>query len=345
MSATTWSRPSLENVPLAVMSDAAAVPLPLYRRRTGRLSIAAASLLASVMVLSTAFYATLAWMLAHPSVAAIASNPMEARQLAYADVAFPDADGRGELSGWWIPAGTAKTVVLSHGYGTNREESWVSMYDIAAFLHRRNYNVLMFDYGYADARRRRPATGGVTESRQLIGALQFARGRGSDEIVVWGFSMGAGTALQAALDTDLIDGMILDSTFIPDADNIYSNIRRYVALPKALTIGLLDRFFPSFSGVSLAQIPAEAAQTTAFDYPVLVIYGTADDKAPASISEHVAAAQRNPDSQLWIVPGALHEMSYRMHPDAYEKKTAAFLQTIDEATTARRSEPPPTASA
>jgi pimeloyl-ACP methyl ester carboxylesterase len=302
------------------------------------LSIAAASVLAAFMVMSVAFYATLAWMFAHPSVAPLASNPMKALHLAYSDVVFPDADHRSDVSGWWIPASSAKTVVLSHGYGTNREESWVSMYAVADLLHRRNYNVLMFDYGYADEKHRLPATGGVNESRQLIGALQFARTQGSEEVVVWGFSMGAGTALQAALDTDLIDGMILDSTFIPDVDTIYDNIRRYVTVPKALSVELLNRFIPAFSGVRLAQIPVDTAQSTAFDYPVLVIYGTADDKAPVSISKNVAASQRNPNSQLWIVPGALHEMIYRMHPKEYEQKTTAFLEKIDQSTALRHSD-------
>ncbi|MBB6731285.1 alpha/beta hydrolase [Cohnella zeiphila] len=339
MSATTLSRSPMESVTFSAAPGTVAFPLPLYRRRTGRLSIAVASVLAAAMVMSVAFYATLAWMFAHPNVAPLASNPMKALHLAYSDVVFPDADNRSDVSGWWIPSAgaSAKTVVLSHGYGTNREESWVSMYNVAGLLHGLGYNVLMFDYGYADEKHRLPATGGVNESRQLIGALQFARAQGSDEIVVWGFSMGAGTALQAALDTDLIDGMILDSTFIPDADTIYDNVRRYVSMPKALSVELLNRFIPAFSGVRLNQIPAGTAQSTEFEYPVLVIYGTADDKAPASISENVAAAQRNPNSQLWIVPGALHEMIFRMHPKEYTEKTSAFLRKIDEATALRRS--------
>ncbi|GIO13404.1 hypothetical protein J19TS2_29590 [Cohnella xylanilytica] len=231
---------------------------------------------------------------------------------------------------------SGRTVILSHGYGTNREESWVPMYDIAALLHGLDYNVLMFDYGYADSRNRAPATGGVYESGQLLGALKFAREQGSREVVVWGFSMGAGTALQAALRTDLIDGMILDSAFIPDADSIYSNIRRYASLPKRLSLELIRAIVPMFAGTRLEQIPSAEAQSTAFAFPVLVIHGSADDKAPASISENVAAAQTNPLSELWSVPDAMHEMIFRTHPEEYVRRTTGFLQAIRENVEARQ---------
>lgn len=332
MDSTTTASPypyPLESLPMPSMAEPAFAPA-----RTRRLlrwtAIALTALMLAAAFLVFAFAVTLAWAISHPPVAALASNPMLARHLAYEDVTFASSDGRSQVNGWWIPAASQRAVVLSHGYGTNREEEWVPMYDIAAMLHGLDYNVLMFDYGYADSQRRQPATGGVTESKQLLGALQFARGQGSSEIVVWGFSMGAGTALQAALQTDLIDGMILDSTFIPDEESIYYNLERYAKLPKRLTVDLIGRAVPMFTGTSLEQIPSKAAQSTAFKYPVLVIYGTADDKSPAAISERIAAAQKNPLSQLWIVPGAIHEMSFRMDPEEYRQRTSAFLRGIDE---------------
>ena len=274
-----------------------------------------------------------------PVAAISASQPVSDNVAAASAAAFsasasaPEAESH--MAAASSPSG-GRTVILSHGYGTNREESWVPMYDIAALLHGLDYNVLMFDYGYADSRNRAPATGGVYESGQLLGALKFAREQGSREVVVWGFSMGAGTALQAALRTDLIDGMILDSAFIPDADSIYSNIRRYASLPKRLSLELIRAIVPMFAGTRLEQIPSAEAQSTAFAFPVLVIHGSADDKAPASISENVAAAQTNPLSQLWSVPDAIHEMIFRTHPEEYVRRTTGFLQAIHESVEARQ---------
>jgi len=280
-----------------------------------------------IAFLFVALHAFVAYLLSHPPATPLASNPLAAKNLAYADVSFSSADGHSLLDGWWIPAeDSPKTVVLSHGYGTNREESWVPMYDLAELLHGMSYNVLMFDYGFAN--RAHAATGGVRESQQLIGAIRYARSMGSDDVVVWGFSMGAGTALQAALRSEKVDAMILDSTFLPDEETIYANIRRYLPLPKYPTVSLIRWFFPMMSGVGLDQVPSSQAQQTDYPFPIFLIHGTADDKAPESIAENVARAQTNALSELWIVPDAIHEMIYRTHTEEYVGRTSAFLGNV-----------------
>ncbi|THF78814.1 alpha/beta hydrolase [Cohnella fermenti] len=328
MTPAAWESPPYSPVP-----ELPSPGLPSIKNRTRsrirRLVLVASVFLGCAVFILFAFFLIVAWSFAHPSVPALQSNPLLAKGLMYEEVSFASQDGASEVSGWWIPASGERTVVLSHGYGTNREEAWVPMYDIASMLHGQGYNVLMFDYGYADSANRLPATGGVSESQQLLGALQLAKEKGGGELVVWGFSMGAGTALQAALQTDLIDGMILDSTFLADADTIYANIRNYANLPKTPTVQLLSRFLPLFTGTRLSQIPSAQAQLTDYGIPILLIHGTEDDKAPLSVSENVAAAQTNPLSELWLVPGAIHEMIYRTHPEEYVARTTAFLQAIE----------------
>jgi len=300
--------------------------------------------------LFVSFHALAAYLLSHPPVVSIGSNPMLAKNLTYSEVVFPSADEDMELNGWWIPASVAasasaavaiasseseasrKTVVLSHGYGTNREEPWVPMYDLAELLHGMAYNVLMFDYGFAGQNPSQPATGGVSESRQLIGAIRYARSMGSDEVVVWGFSMGAGTALQAALQSEKVDAMILDSTFLPDEETVYANIRNYAHLPKYPTVSLIRWFFPLMSGTDLDRVPSAEAQTTDYPFPIFLVHGTADDKAPTSIAENVARAQTNELSRLWVVPDAIHEMIYRTHTDEYVSRATAFLDSVHRRT-------------
>lgn len=330
------------------MSTTALSPMPLHPgslqleleegrvriapRRIGRiLGIVAASLVLTSVFLVVGLYGYLSWRFTHPPVDTLNLSPMSAKGLAYTDISFPAADGGRLTNGWWIPAdaGSARTVVLSHGFGANREESWVPMYDIADMLHRQHYNVLMFDYGYADSRHRTAATFGIGESQQLIGALEYARSMGSQELVVWGFSMGAGTALQAALHTSLIDGMILDSTFVTDKATIAYNLKQLGALPSRFTTHLLSLFTPIWTGYRLGQVPSEQVQSTAYSFPLLLIHGTNDDKAPYEISERIAGAQTNADSSLWLVQGAIHEMVFRTHPEEYISRTTAFLQTVD----------------
>src|SRR5690606_28567965 len=134
----------------------------------------------------------------------------------------PSRNGESHLEGWFIPGSSKKTVIFSHGYGGNREELWVPFYTLAKELHKQKYNVIMFDYGYVQPDNNRIVTGGVQESQELLGAVDFVKNKIGGQVYIWGFSMGAGTALQAALDSENeITGMILDSTFLLNPDTLY----------------------------------------------------------------------------------------------------------------------------
>ncbi|WP_020619702.1 alpha/beta hydrolase [Paenibacillus daejeonensis] len=302
---------------------------PLSRRR--RIWVALlSSLLLFGLLLVLAFHGFIAWFIAYPYVAPLISNPMEAKNLAYSDVSFPSASGRTAVHGWYIPApqDSVRTIVFSHGYGANREETWVPMYELTERVHTLNYNVLLFDYGYASKIDRAPVTGGQEEAQQLLAAIDYVRVQGSEEIIVWGFSMGAGTALQAALHTDAIDALILDSTFLADPDTLFDNVRAFVQLPRFPSKPLIQALLPLWTGTSFSQLQAEEARQTAFDLPIYMMHGTADDKAPVHIAEAVSALQTHPLSGGWIVPGGKHELLFQVHPEEYIQRTAHFLSQV-----------------
>ncbi|MBP3966995.1 alpha/beta hydrolase [Paenibacillus lignilyticus] len=310
------------------------------RTRRKHAALAVLSALAALLLFTAlAFHGYVAWVIAHPYVPALYSNPKIAQGLDYSDVSFPSKSGRTTVHGWYIPAVGAethsdRTVVFSHGYGANREETWVPMYELAALLNRLHYNVFMFDYGYASSGQRSPATGGKEESQQLLAAVNYARSQGADEVVVWGFSMGAGTALQAALQTDStdsIDAMILDSTFLPSSDSLYNNVRQYMDLPKYPSIPIIEWMLPFFTGVNFNQLPVEQVLQTTYDMPLFIMHGTADAKAPVATAEQVSASQYNSLSREWIVEGGMHEMLFRTHPKEYIQRAALFLSQVDAA--------------
>ncbi|KAA8997153.1 alpha/beta fold hydrolase [Paenibacillus spiritus] len=271
----------------------------------------------------------IAWVLSNPTVAPLFSNPMLAKGLEYEDVTFPAMDGSRNVQGWYIPAeGSTKTIVFSHGYGANREESWVPMYDLAHYAHKLNFNVVMFDYGFASQTNKDIATGGKKESQQLLGAVQLAKQRGAQEIVVWGFSMGAGTALQAGLRTGDIDAMILDSTFLLEPDTLYHNIKQNIDLPRHPSLEIMEMLFPVLNGTGLDQIPYRKVKSEDYPFPILFLHGTSDVKAPYAIAEELAAGQTNPYSGSWIVKGSHHELLFREHPREYLRRVSAFLGNV-----------------
>lgn len=310
-------------------------PMPQTNGRSRRRHAAVAliaSLSAFVLLSFLAFHGYIAWTLAHPYVPPLTSNPMLAKGLDYIDVSFPSAGGKTTVNGWYIPAKSksGRTVVFSHGYGANREETWVPMYELANLLHGLKYNVLMFDYGYASSKNHAPATGGVEESRQLLAAVSYAKSQGAGEIVVWGFSMGAGTALQAALQTKDISAMILDSMFITDAETLYYNLTQYVPLPRYPSLPLIEWMLPLWTGINLSQIPSGEVRTRSYDMPIYMIHGTKDAKAPVGIAEAIAANQTNPLSSAWIVPNGKHELLFQVYPKEYMRRAVVFLSQVNQ---------------
>lgn len=317
-------------------------PAPASTRNFTRHKHAAVALMSAlvafVMLAVVAFHGYIAWMVAYPYVAPLTSNPKQAAGLDYADVTFPSLSGRTTVGGWYIPAKAAgndakpseRTIIFSHGYGANREETWVPMYDLANLLHKLNYNVLMFDYGYASTKYKAPATGGYEESQQLLAAVKHAREQGSSEVVVWGFSMGAGTALQAALQTDQIDALVLDSLFLPSPDSLFDNVRQIINLPRFPSLPMIEKLLPLWTGVDFNKIPASTVRNTSYDIPIFVMHGTNDAKAAYTTAETIANKQTHPLSREWIVSGGKHELLFREHPREYIQRAALFLSQVNQ---------------
>ncbi|MGN7360748.1 alpha/beta hydrolase [Paenibacillus sp. SAF-054] len=307
-------------------------PIPLTPRLIRVKHILVALLLSVLFFLIFCFialHAYIAWVLSNPTVAPLYSNPMQAKHMAYENVTFPALDGSRMMHGWYIPAeGSKKTIVFSHGYGANREETWIPMYDLAHYAHRMNFNVIMFDYGFAAQNSKAVATGGKVESKQLLGAIELAKQRGAKQIVVWGFSMGAGTALQAGLQTKDVDAMILDSSFLLEPDTLYHNIKNQIDLPRHPSLEILELLFPVLNGTSLHQIPYQQVKKEDYPFPIFFIHGTEDEKAPYPIAEKLAANQTNPYSDVWIVKDSHHELIFREHPREYLRRVSAFLSNV-----------------
>jgi len=307
-----------------------------YRRTHKAIAVLSAFLSAALLIVIV-FHGFLAWMIANPYVAPLASNPKDAIGLNYEDVLFPSASGRSMVSGWYIPAEdnanmvpSSKTIIFSHGYGANREESWVPMYELTKLLHGLQYNVLMFDYGYASKDYKAPATGGYEESQQLLAAVNYIKEQGSKHIIVWGFSMGAGTALQTGLLTDDIDAMLLDSLFLPSSEALFDNLNQFIELPKFPSHALIQAILPLWTGTGFDHIPASTVMGNHYNIPLYIMHGTNDAKANYNTAQIIAATQTNPLSRSWIVQDGQHEMLFRMHAREYISRAALFLGQVEQ---------------
>jgi alpha-beta hydrolase superfamily lysophospholipase len=293
------------------------------------------AILAFVCLVVIVSHAIIAWNLAFPYVPPLESNPLDKKQLHYEVVIYPSRSGETTVDSWYIPTlspfssiEAKQTVILSHGYGANREESWVPMYDLAELLHDLNYNVIMFDYGYASKSYNAPATWGSEEKNQLLAAVDYAKERGAEKVIVWGFSMGGGTALQAALESDAIDALMLDSLFLPSPDTLHTNINQYIGLPKYPTTAIISKMLPLWTNHTFSNQVAQTVLSTQYDIPIYIMHGTADNKASLHIAEQIAINQQLSQSQIWTIEGGQHELLFRKDPNLYMKKASQFLSSI-----------------
>ena len=140
---------------------------------------------------SDAFIQALAQGLAYPQRTPILKRPDELG-LAYEDVFFPALDGV-PLEGWFIPADSDRLVICNHFGPSNRqgypghlegfpasggiEVDYLPKYKA---LHDAGYNVLGYDlrnHGQSSAANGGISGVGLTEWRDVIGSLRYARSR------------------------------------------------------------------------------------------------------------------------------------------------------------------------
>ena len=116
------------------------------------------------------------------------------------------------LRGWYHPSNNHRhLVVLIHGM----RASWFEVAGLGRDLHRRGYDVLMFDlrgHGHSDPAR---ITMGRRERADLRAALAWAKAHGfaSDRIGWVGYSMGAATILMEGAQNPEIRLAVIDSPF------------------------------------------------------------------------------------------------------------------------------------
>lgn len=238
--------------------------------------------------------------------------------LAYEAVQFPATDGT-RLAGWFIPAKTASlrkgaTLILVHGWPWNRlgdaaddifanlnGASPVDLLRLALHLHNAGFNLLMFDLrNHGESASMPPVTLGMTEARDVVGALTYVNGRSdvaSDRVGVIGFSMGANATFFALEHSDAIKAAIAVQPTTPAV--FAERYATYLMGPvgKAI-VPLAELFYKLQGGVDFDQIRPISAAANAEEVPVLVIQGDGDAWGSVVDVEQITAVLPNGSGPL-----------------------------------------------
>lgn len=254
----------------------------------------------------------------HPRRWSIGPTPA-AQGWVYQDVSFRSSDGI-TLKGWWIPGTNHETIVMVHGWTSSRQEP----YDKSAYLHAAGYNLLVFDLRGHGLSGGTFTTLGLKEPLDVEAAVSFAKSEDPGPVALFGYSMGAATAVETAARDPQVAVVIEDSGYGSLADVIAAGFQRNVHLPE-LPFGLpLVALGQQDVGFTVAAVkPVTDAST--LTKPLLAIVGTADTTVPPQQGYNLFAAAKGV-KQLLVVPGAGHTMAYYKDNSLYEQTVLTFLK-------------------
>lgn len=283
-------------------------------------SVFAASLLVGAVVAVSVSYVA-ADRLVHPPREASSREP-GALGIAFEAIHFASTDGV-PLAGWWMPvANPSGTVVFLHGYGASKAQSL----SVAPFLVAAHYNVLAFDMrGHGDSGGDH-TTFGIDEVDDVAGAVAWLRGRAdvdSSRIVLFGWSMGAATALNAAPGLPEVRAIVADSSFARLGDLVARGLSGMTGLP-AFPFDSLTVAWASWLAKKDLRDDEPARAALGLHRPLLLIQGMDDPLARPEDAETLRASTGD-NARLWLVPGATHVDAVHFRPADYQALVLAFL--------------------
>ncbi|HLC75034.1 MAG TPA: alpha/beta hydrolase [Candidatus Nanoarchaeia archaeon] len=218
------------------------------------------------------------------------------------------------------------TIILAHGWNARKE----SMTKYALFLNDDGYNILLLDFRSYGESSGDYTSFGYAERYDIMGAVDYiiARNDLSSNIGGLGASMGAAALVFAAVETDQLKFLILDSCYTSIYDTL-KNRFEYFHLPKHSPAAILTLSIGVMTGFnSFESSPAEAIKEV--KAPAFIIQGNADYRVTVEDAYKLHNSAQNPRGIL-IIDGAKHIGSYKAEPNIYKAKVLEFVENANSA--------------
>jgi hypothetical protein len=287
----------------------------LLEPRRPRLKYVLLGTLAGIYVLVVALMVVFQGKLVFPAPAYFAPTTPADSGMVFEDVHIP-VDGKTTVHAWWIPSDNpdAKVIVYFHG---NAEVIQQEVDVEARVFHVTGSNVLLVEYrGYGDGGKFQ--TSGKTtaeDARLAMHYLERQRHIPASKIVICGWSVGSGVAVQLAVESPDAGGLVLLSgiTSVEDVAN-QDWMYRYPLRP--IEWFRHDNDFDTKSKMGAIHIP------------VLIISGTDDTLAPPWMAKELFERANGP-KKLQMIEGAGHTDLMEPRDGALARELQKFLVVPD----------------
>jgi len=256
---------------------------------------------------------------------AFAGDPLRAHGIAFEEVRV--AGDLGAYPAWMIEGDRDTWVILVHGLGVAERRQALR---VIPSLWEAGFSMLVVTFRNDEGAPAAPDgryAWGRSEWRDIAAAARFAQLQGAEELVVYGFDMGAEVAATFLHESELVAdtvGLVLDSPVLDlEAAVDQSMTDRGVpglVLGGGKTVTTL-RFDVDWRRLDQVERAAE------FDVPVLLMHGSADQRVPVASSDAFAAAR--PDLVRYErFEGADHLFLWNENPVRYETAVTEFLNRV-----------------
>jgi uncharacterized protein len=225
--------------------------------------------------------------------------------LAHEDVWLTAEDGV-RIHGWYLPVPRARWVTLvSHGNAGNISHR---LDRVLLLQERLRSSVFLYDYrGYGASEGSPDETGTYRDARAAYRYLVEEKRVKTDELVLFGESLGSAVSLELAL-THPAAALVLEAPFT----SVRDMARTTILAPLAP--------FVRTRYDSLERIPR-------LRMPLLVVQGDRDEIVPPAQGRRLFDAAPEP-KRYFAIPGAGHNDTYVVGGAAYWRTIGDFLQTL-----------------
>jgi len=233
------------------------------------------------------------------------------------------------LKGWFVPASDPKaTIILLHGFGTDKSD----LLEIALFLLRENFSVLLFDFRAHGESGGKHCSLGFFEKLDLMAAVQFLKNRGESWIGTMGLSMGGTVALlEAASNTDIY-ATVSEGAYLSFRSAVRDFAKAYYHSPEFPFIPPAVWAAGKRLGIKPGALDLSLYVGKISPRPILIIHSK-DDREIKLRNALTIYKSANEPKELWLVDKAGHLGAYAVEKREYERRVIVFfnkyLKTAD----------------
>lgn len=256
--------------------------------------------------------------------------------LPFTEVLFASQDGL-TLHGWFIPAqhvtafsledddwaaASKGTVVFGHGRFGSKDPDL----KYAPWFREAGYNSFLFDFRGHGRSEGSYTSFGFHERKDLLGAIDFLRGKGILSVGVIGFSLGGAVGITTAAVCEDIRAVIADGTFVALRGTLARGARER-GVP-SWVVRCLGPFILWLAGRRVGGDLEESEPIRWVDKiaprALFLIHGERD-KYVSGDDVRLLYDRAGEPKELWIVPDAEHRRADELYPEEYQQRVLGFF--------------------